>query len=520
MPAPDWSLLLRTPAFETTALLLGLVVGSFANVCIHRLPAPRVGRLPALALPGLRRPHPGPRQRPGRWAGSCSAAGAVRAAPRSRSRYPAVEAANGLLWLALAALGGPQPRRFVAMALVTALLVLGLIDLEHQILPDVITLPGIAVGPRARASCRARASRRSPPLAAAAGGWLAFAAVAKAYERAARDRGARAGRLEDGRDARGLPRLAGDAAGRAPRLGGGHRRRPRRDRAPGPRHDSTPCRSGPSWPSAGSRSSSRGRRPGLVPRALRALRWLTCGARRFRLGLGSPSRWSASSRSCRCCRAFAPSGRLRAPRRARCRGARRWRPGRRLDAALAAGGERSWDDAASLALSLGLANEVERARSGGARGVLAPRDRARGRRAAAGRAAAPRRGPPAQRRGPGGPRACGRSSLSGCRAAGGARPFAWPRPRPTSTRSCASGSRSSWATWPRCLLLAVAAALALLPREGERRAARRGRPPRLRAGDGAAARPRGGDRAPATRRSGAGWRRRSARRRPSCAPAS
>src|SRR4030042_6514288 len=35
---PDWTLLLRSPAFETTALLLGLVGGSFANVCGYRPP--------------------------------------------------------------------------------------------------------------------------------------------------------------------------------------------------------------------------------------------------------------------------------------------------------------------------------------------------------------------------------------------------------------------------------------------------------------------------------------------------
>ena len=69
------------------------------------------------------------------------------------------------------------------MAFVTALLVLSLIDLDHQILPDVITLPGIAVG---LAASFLPGSALTPlgAVSAAAGGWLAFAAVAKAYERA------------------------------------------------------------------------------------------------------------------------------------------------------------------------------------------------------------------------------------------------------------------------------------------------------------------------------------------------
>ena len=229
MPAPDWSLLLRTPAFETTALLLGLVVGSFANVCIHRLPrresvvsppsrCPACGALiqardnvPVLGWLLLR--------------GRCRAC----RAPISW-RYPVVEAANGLLWLALAALDGPRPQTFVAMALVTALLVLGLIDLDHQILPDVITLPGIVggTGGELPAGLGAVAARRRR------GGRGRLAGVRRRGQgvRAhARDRGPRAGGLEDGRDARGVPRLAGDAARRAARLGGGHRGGPRRGRA-------------------------------------------------------------------------------------------------------------------------------------------------------------------------------------------------------------------------------------------------------------------------------------------------
>jgi len=178
---PDWTLLLRSPAFESTALLLGLVVGSFANVCVYRLP-----RRQSIVSPPSRCPSCGAliRARDNvpvlSWLllrGRCRSC----RAPIS-PRYPAVEAANGLLWLALAVLRGPRAQTFVAMALVTALLVLSLIDLDHQLLPDAITLPGIAAG-LAASFLPSSPVRPLAALLAAAGGWLAFAAVAKAYQR-------------------------------------------------------------------------------------------------------------------------------------------------------------------------------------------------------------------------------------------------------------------------------------------------------------------------------------------------
>ncbi len=181
MPAPDWSLLLRTPAFETTALLLGLVVGSFANVCIHRLPLGLSVVRPPSRCPGcgaLIRAHDNvPVFAWLMLRGRCRAC----RVPISW-RYPAVELANGLLWLALAAWHGPSLRTFVEMAFVTALLILSLIDLDHQLLPDVITLPGVGLG---LAASFLPGSPVTPLVSflAAAGGWLAFALVAKTYEK-------------------------------------------------------------------------------------------------------------------------------------------------------------------------------------------------------------------------------------------------------------------------------------------------------------------------------------------------
>jgi leader peptidase (prepilin peptidase)/N-methyltransferase len=97
-------------------------------------------------------------------------------------RYSAVEAANGLLWLALAATRGPSLPTLAAMVLVTALVVLSLIDLEHQILPDAITLPGIAIGLTTSFAAGSSVTPLEASLAAA-GGYAVFALVARVYRR-------------------------------------------------------------------------------------------------------------------------------------------------------------------------------------------------------------------------------------------------------------------------------------------------------------------------------------------------
>ncbi len=199
MLPPDPSRLVETPAFETLALVLGLIVGSFANVCIYRLPRerePAVGRLArfrdllqqafSVVHPGSHCPACGAAIRP--WdnvpviswlvlRGRCRSCRAPIA-----PRYPLVEAANGALWLGLALQQGPRLTTLVAALLVTALLILMLIDLEHQLLPDVITLPGTALGLAASFLPGWRVGPLSA-FVAAASGYLCFAALAWAWKR-------------------------------------------------------------------------------------------------------------------------------------------------------------------------------------------------------------------------------------------------------------------------------------------------------------------------------------------------
>lgn len=125
--------------------LVGLVVGSYLNVLIHRLPreestvlprsrCPRCGaviaardNVPLLSFLLLR--------------GKCRTCGG-----RISWRYPAVEAATGALFVGCWARFGPTPGALVACVFCALLLALAVIDARHFLLPDKLTYPGIVVG--------------------------------------------------------------------------------------------------------------------------------------------------------------------------------------------------------------------------------------------------------------------------------------------------------------------------------------------------------------------------------------
>ena len=167
--------ILSTPLWEGFSLALGLIVGSFANVVIYRLP---LGQ--SVVRPRSRCPQCGAEIRPLDNLPVLSyllLLGRCRTCRLSISpRYPAVEAANGLLYLVIAMSLGPTPHTLAAMAFVTSLLILGLIDLDHQMLPDAVTKPGILLG-------LAASFLPGPPTpleaaASAVGGYVALMTVA------------------------------------------------------------------------------------------------------------------------------------------------------------------------------------------------------------------------------------------------------------------------------------------------------------------------------------------------------
>ncbi len=133
------------PMHVVLLIALGLAVGSFLTVCIHRLPrgesvvAPR-SHCPACARP-LRWSDNVPLLGYLRLQGSCRACGA----PIS-PLYPTVELITPLLFVLQYGALGWQPLLPARIAFACALLVLAAIDLRHRILPNVVTLPGTVLG--------------------------------------------------------------------------------------------------------------------------------------------------------------------------------------------------------------------------------------------------------------------------------------------------------------------------------------------------------------------------------------
>jgi leader peptidase (prepilin peptidase)/N-methyltransferase len=131
-------------ALVVVAGVVGLVIGSFLNVVIHRLP-----RGASLSHPGSHCPGCGA---PVRWydnvpvlaylwlRGRCRRCGA-----RISWRYPAVELATAALFAGIVWRHGPGPMTLIWCAFAAALLASAVIDFDHQIIPDEISLGGLAL---------------------------------------------------------------------------------------------------------------------------------------------------------------------------------------------------------------------------------------------------------------------------------------------------------------------------------------------------------------------------------------
>ncbi|HKX17003.1 MAG TPA: prepilin peptidase [bacterium] len=154
---------------EAVAFIIGLVFGSFANVLIHRLP-----RHESIVFPGSRCPSCGTAIRA--WdnipvvsflvlRGRCRECGSAIS-----PRYVVVELATGALMAGVAWRFGPSLAALRYGVLAFALLVVFFTDLEHQIIPNAVTYPGIVVG----LALSAAAGDLRPSLIAGAAAGLVF----------------------------------------------------------------------------------------------------------------------------------------------------------------------------------------------------------------------------------------------------------------------------------------------------------------------------------------------------------
>ena len=131
--------------WHIVSIIFGAIVGSFLNVCIYRIP-----RGESIVLPGSHCPHC---QRsipfydniplvsyPFLRAKCRYCQGAISL------QYPLVEGVTALISFLLFSRFGISWSYLFYFSFIASLIVITVIDLHHQIIPDVISLPGIGIG--------------------------------------------------------------------------------------------------------------------------------------------------------------------------------------------------------------------------------------------------------------------------------------------------------------------------------------------------------------------------------------
>ncbi len=158
------------------AALFGTIVGSFLNVVVYRLP-----RKESLSSPPSRCPHCGKPVKPYdnipvvSWLllrGRCRHCGGPISV-----RYPLVEAGTGLLCALVVIVHGADRDAVLGLVFVLLLVPIALIDLDHRIIPNVITGPGSIIAIALVAVLYPGDLVEHLIAGAAAGGFLLVAAV-------------------------------------------------------------------------------------------------------------------------------------------------------------------------------------------------------------------------------------------------------------------------------------------------------------------------------------------------------
>ncbi len=133
------------PMILPLTLAVGVIIGSFLNVLIYRLPRKRSIVFPGSQCPGCETAIS--------WYDNVPLLSWLLLRARCRHcktpisvRYPLIEAAAGLAALGAIARHGLTVTGAEVTIFAWMTIVLGMIDLEHQLLPDVLTYPAIVLG--------------------------------------------------------------------------------------------------------------------------------------------------------------------------------------------------------------------------------------------------------------------------------------------------------------------------------------------------------------------------------------
>ncbi|HEX5680776.1 MAG TPA: prepilin peptidase, partial [Desulfobacterales bacterium] len=127
------------------AFVFGLCIGSFLNVCIYRLPLSKSIVHPRSACPNCAHPI--------RACDNIPVASYLALRGRCRDcgvripvRYPLVELLSGAFAAMVVLKFGVGWQGLLMYGVIASMLVITFIDIDHRIIPDLITLPGIPIG--------------------------------------------------------------------------------------------------------------------------------------------------------------------------------------------------------------------------------------------------------------------------------------------------------------------------------------------------------------------------------------